>query len=226
MTLNKNAIMNLEGEGGVTVLKKVRFIIAFISLSICLCLMSTTYSRYVADATGNIETLFAKWQILVNTNDITSGSGSSISFTPVIEENEYTADNVIAPSSKGYFDIDIDPTNVDVSFNYTISLSIENENVPDLMITKYVIIPTSHNPEDPLEVIDLHDNFITNTLIYDKTTTDFQFEPFTIRVYFEWYEGAGELMADEDDTAIGHQAATEGVTFKLNADILFEQVFE
>ena len=30
-------------------------------------------------------------------------------------------------------------------------------------------------------------------------------------------------MADEDDTAIGHQAVTEGVTFKLNADILLNK---
>lgn len=206
-------------------LKKVRFILAFMSLSICLCLMSSTYSRYVADATGNIDVLFAKWQILVNSSDITSNSNSAITFAPIIEENEHVAANVIAPSSKGYFDIEIDPTNVEVSFKYSINLQIGNENIPDLMITKYAVIDDSYVEGDPLEVNNLIDNNITNTLTFDKNVESFAFKPFTIRLYFEWYEGEGELMNDEIDTEIGKLAATENTTFKINANLLFEQVF-
>ena len=117
--------------------KKIKILIAFGSLSICLCLMSSTYSRYIVDATGNVEALFAKWQILVNENDITNGLDSSIDFEPVIDENDYVASNVLAPSSTGYFDIDIDPSNVELSFKYTIDITIEDENIPDLIITKY-----------------------------------------------------------------------------------------
>lgn len=207
-------------------LKKVRYILVFISLSICLCLMSNTYSRYVADTTSNIEVLFAKWQILVNSTDITSNSNSSINFTPVIEDNEYVESNVIAPSSKGYFDIDIDPSNADVSFKYTINLAIANENMPDLMITKYSIVPSTYIEGDPLDVISLSNSLITNTLYFDKMTTSFQFEPFTIRVYFEWYEGENELMTDVEDTTVGNSAVTENTIFNMTANIAFEQVFE
>ena len=133
--INKVIIIIGKGYG---MLKKVRVILLFVSLSICLCLMSSTYSRYVADATGNIEVLFANWQILVSNTDITNNSNPTIAFMPIIEENDYVASNTMAPSSKGYFDIDIDPTNVDVSFKYSINLEIENENMPDLMITKYI----------------------------------------------------------------------------------------
>jgi hypothetical protein len=207
-------------------LRKARFILVLISLSICLCLMSSTYSRYVADTTGNIDALFAKWQILVSNTDITSNSNSTIAFMPTIEENANVKSNVIAPSSKGYFDIDIDPTNVDVSFKYTINLGIENENIPDLMIAKYAIIPETYVEGDTLEVINLNGAPITGTLSFDNSTNLFQFKPFTIRVFFEWYEGENELMGDEADTAVGNSAVTENTSFKMNANIRFEQVFE
>ena len=205
-------------------LKKVRLLLAFISLAISLSLMSTTYSRYVADATGNVELSFAKWQILVSDVDITSTTSSTISFEPVIEENEYVAANVMAPSSKGYFDINIDPTYVDVSFRYEIYLEIENDLVLDLIMTKYAFIPEGYIEGEPLDFIELEENIITNNMLYDKENPEFQFKPFTIRVYFEWYEGANELMDDESDTNIGRLAATEEATFSISANLAFEQI--
>jgi len=202
-------------------IRKVRFIMMFISLSVCLCLMSSTYSRYVADATGNIDLLFAKWQILVNDNDITDSTSSNVTFVPVMEENDNIAENAIAPSSKGYFDIAIDPRNTNVSFEYTITLGIEDENAPDIMITKYAILPDDYVEGDQLETTNLNGNIITNTLYYNK---DHVFNPFTIRVFFEWYEGDGEQMDNIADTALGYKAATEEL--KMTANITFEQVFK
>lgn len=201
--------------------KKLRVLILFISLSLSLCLMSNTYSRYIANTTGNFEALFAKWQILINDNDITNNNSSSITLNPVIEENEYVASNTVAPSSTGYFDIEIDPTNVDVSFNYSITLNFESENVPDLIITKYSIIDSNNNIG---KAVTLSNNVITNTLNYDNQIENFSFESFTIRVYFEWCEGVNEQMNDRDDTKIGNDA-TNGIndSFKVNASISFEQ---
>lgn len=203
--------------------KKLKILLVFMSLSLTLCLMSNTYSRYIADATSDLEVLFAKWQILVNSNDITDGTTSAIALVPVIEENNNVAINTIAPSSKGYFDINIDPTNVDLSFNYTINLAILNQNVPDLMITKYAIIDSTYVEGSQLETITLTNNTITGSLNYDKLTPNFKFTAFTIRVYFEWYEGVDEKMNDAADTAIGNSAATTGETFTINTKITFEQ---
>jgi hypothetical protein len=188
--------------------------------------MSSTYSRYVADTTGNIDVLFAKWQILVSDTDVTNGTSSSITFVPTIEANANVASNTIAPSSKGYFDIDINPANVDVSFTYSINLGIENQNMPDLMITKYAILPSTYIEGDPIEVTNLTNNLITGTLNFDNNTPSFQFESFTVRVYFEWYEGTGESMNDAADTTVGNTAATENTTFNMNANITFEQIIE
>ena len=207
--------------------KKIKIILLLISLSVCLGLMSSTYSRYVASTTSDINASFSKWQILVQNTDITYNNESSIILEPVIEENEHVATGTVAPSSKGYFDIDIDPTNVDVSFSYNISLEIEDGNmIPDLMITKYAIIPTDYIEGNDLEIFYLENNIITNTLLFNKNIDSFRFNSFTIRVYFEWYEGENEVMTDEDDTQIGTLAVTENASFKMNANINFEQIID
>lgn len=201
---------------------KFKILVVLVSLSLTLCFMSNTYSRYVANTTGNVEVQFAKWQILVNENDITTSSSSSIKLTPVVEQNQYVADNKVAPSSKGYFDIDIDPTNVEVSFDYSISLTIENTNIPDLMITKYSIVDSSYDEDkDELQINNIKDNTITGSLTYDNKTENFKFEPFTIRIYFEWYEGTDEVMDDLSDSEVGNDASNHSL--KLNANIKFEQ---
>lgn len=206
--------------------KRICFMLLLMSCSLCLCFMSSTYSRYVAGTTGNIDILFAKWQILINTQDITDGNNSTISITPTIESDENVKENTVAPTSKGYFDIDIDPTNVDVSFRYTVDLEIDNEEIPDLMITKYTILPNDYEEGDTIEYTTLQENTITNDLLYDNETQNFSFDPFTIRIYFEWYEGDDELMDDEADTEIGETAAEDELSFTINANISFEQIIE
>ena len=206
--------------------KRICFILLLMSCSLCLCFMSSTYSRYVAGTTGNIDILFAKWQILINTQDITDQNTSNISITPTIEQNENIKENTVAPTSKGYFDIDIDPTNVDVSFRYTIDLEIDNEDIPDLMITKYTILPNDYQEGDTIEYTTLQESTITDEIIYDNETENFNFEPFTIRIYFEWYEGENELMDDEADTEIGEASSNDELSFTINANISFEQIIE
>lgn len=202
---------------------KFKILLVFISLSITLSLMSNTYSRYVAGTDSDIQIEFAKWQILVNKTDITNKNSSSIVLKPIIEENEFIKKDTIAPSSKGYFDIDIDPTNVDVSFDYEINLEVLNENIPDLMITKYSILDNTYNEGDLLEINNIENSTIKGTLNYDNKTENFTFKPFTIRIYFEWFEGEGEKMDDTKDSEIANDAATNDTTLNIKANINFSQ---
>lgn len=211
--------------------KRICFVLLLMSCSLCLCFMSSTYSRYVAGTTGNIDILFAKWQILVNNEDITDANVSSITITPTIEEDENVKVDTIAPTSKGYFDIDVNPTNVDVSFRYTIDLDIDNEDIPDLMITKYAILPSDYEEGDTIEYTTLQEPTITDDLLYDNETDNFAFDSFTIRIYFEWYEGEDEVMDDEADTVFGIAAAEaaeneEELSFTITASMTFEQITE
>lgn len=203
--------------------KKFKILLLLISSSFTLGLMSNTYSRYVANTTGDVELVFAKWQILLNNEDITNGTTSTLDITPVIEENQNIEDNTIAPSSKGYFDVNIDPSNVGVSFNYKVELKVLNEDMPDLMITKYAILDKDYIDGDEITTTNIENNIINGTLDFDKETENYKFEPFTIRVYFEWYEGLDEQMNDEQDSKIGNDASINDTKLQIQATINFEQ---
>lgn len=204
---------------------KLKILLILVSLALTVSLMSDTYSRYVADTVGSLEVQFAKWKILVNDTDITNGNTSSIELTPVIEENSNVAANKFAPSSKGYFDIEIDPSNVEVSFDYEVTLELLNDNLPDLLISKYSILKSDFTENDSIVTNDIVDNKITGTLKYKNPSTSsdevFMFEPFTIRVYFEWFDGDTATMSDEDDTLIG--TSTDVTSLQIKANVKFEQ---
>ena len=189
-------------------------------LIILVSLMSNTFSKYVSSADGDLNVSFAKWQILVNNLDISDASNSEILFVPVIDSNNEVDENSVAPSSSGYFDIAIDPSNVALSFNYNISFSIENDDIPDLMISEYAILPVD---DSPIEKISLDNNIIEKDMIYDPENP---FKPFTIRLFFKWYEGENELMDDLADTEIGTVAAINDTKLKMKANISFKQIKE
>lgn len=206
---------------------RIKILGAFIPLCLLLCFMSNTYSRYVADTTGNLKIAFAQWQILVNNSDITNKTTSSVVLNPIINKNEYVESNKLAPSSSGYFDISIDPTNVDVAFNYEITLSVVNDNIPDLMISKYAILDKDYQEGNTITYNNIENNKITGSLDLDKIASgtdeiiESNFEPFIIRVFFEWYEGESEQMNDEEDTLIA--TSTDETELEISAEIKFEQ---
>lgn len=201
--------------------RKFKIILLILSLSLTLSYMSNTYSRYVADTTGNLEVLFAKWQILVNGQDIEKETTSSIQLTPVIDANENVAAGKLAPSSKGHFDIVINPENVDVSFEYAIKLAVLNENMPDLMITQYSILDNDYvEGQTTLDINNITNNEIAGSFDY---TQGQKYEPFTVRVYFEWYDGDDGQMDDEADTAVVTSLTNENDSLDIKAEIQFKQ---
>ena len=206
---------------------RIKVLGAFIPLCLLLCFMSNTYSRYVADTTGNLKIAFAQWQILVNNDDITNNTTSSVVLNPIINENEYVESNKLAPSSSGYFDISIDPTNVDVAFNYEITLKVLNENIPDLMISKYAILNKDYEEGNTITYNNIENNKIQGSLDLDKIASgtdeiiESNFEPFIIRVIFDWYEGESEQMNDKEDTLIA--TSTDDNQLEISAEIKFEQ---
>ncbi len=194
---------------------KFKILIVLSLMGFSLSIMSNTYSRYVANTTGDIAMAFSKWQILVNNFDIENSNSTSVDITPTILENENVANNKLAPTSKGYFDIEINPTAVQVSFNYKIKI-LKDNNMPDLIIDKYAIIVD--NNETDLIYNDILDNEISDSCIFEDKE-DFSFKPFTIRVFFEWYDGNDNLMNDTDDTNL----VNENESINIKANIQFEQ---
>lgn len=186
--------------------KRVKILIVFVALAFSLSIISTTYSRYVADANGDVALTFAKWQILINNEDITSGNVESIDITPTIVENDNVASGKLAPSSLGYYDIEIDVSNVETSFDMHITL--DNEDMADLRISGYSI--------NDGEEIEIEDGQIDESFDYDE-----DLETINIRIYFEWYDvdDSNSEMSNEDDTSFVNE--NEEITITTN--LSFEQ---
>lgn len=167
---------------------KIKFFIALISLVYCISLIQDTYAKYVSSASGNATMSIARWNILVNDTDIKNNSNFTNTITPVFEGNENIANNVIAPTSTGYFDIVLDGANADVSFNYTINLEIdETSAVSDLVIEKYTI------GSDPTEYT--YDGTISNNIILTDVNKTISY-----RFYVTWNDSETASMDNVGDT--------------------------
>ena len=167
---------------------KIKFFIALISLVYCISLIQDTYAKYVSSASGNATMSIARWNILVNDTDIKNNSNFTNTITPVFEGNENIANNVIAPTSTGYFDIVLDGANADVSFNYTINLEVdETSDVSDLVIEKYTI------GSDPTEYT--YDGTISNNIILTDVNKTISY-----RFYVTWNDSETASMDNVGDT--------------------------
>lgn len=203
---------------------KIRLLLFVLFLSLFLVAAKSTYARYATSTTGEANLNMAQWQISVNNQNITENYNTQLSFTPVIEENENVKSGAVAPGSTGYFDIQINPEKVDVSFSYNIMLQLpEDSVVSDLKITHYAIIPSGQD-DNSIQKIPYTGSSIENVLKYDNQTSNFKFSPFTVRVYFEWYDGQDNLMDDAADTEVSQKVNnSEDVDFNILASLSFKQ---
>ena len=95
----------------------------------------------------------------------------------------------------------------------------DNTEFTDLMISKYAILDNNYVEGDVINYNSINENKINGTLLYDNNTENFKFNKFTVRVFFEWYEGETEKMNDENDTNL----QSKFNSFNINANIHFSQ---
>ncbi len=168
---------------------KMKLIFAFLSLLLLINFVQDTYAKYNSDATGDAIVTISGWHITVNNQDIISNSFITNVITPTIILNPHVKSGTIAPLSAGYFDLVLDYTNVEVSFDYSFLSSISAlSSVTDLKVTGYsedggAVIPVS----GPLS--------ITGTVLLTNPV-----RTKTVRVYMTWDDSISETMNNAADT--------------------------
>ena len=191
-------------------MKKKLILLVVLSIILCLFFVQESLAKYItaADETANIS--IARWKILVNDEDIRDENTVNTVINPVFLGNDNIAENIIAPTSEGYFDLIIDAREADVSFKYKISMSVnQNSSVKDLAATKYVV-----NGGEPI-TMDINNQTIENTVLYGNNNSTIN-----IRVYIVWNDGDGSLMDNSADTL----ATTSGNSAMMNVSLNFTQV--
>lgn len=187
--------------------KKIILLLAFISLFVCIYEVATTYAKYFTQTTSSIGSNIKKWDIKVNGESIKNGYKLNNVITAYFENNKHTAKNQIAPDSEGYFLINLDYSNVDLSFQYEITIE-DNDLVNDINIYKLEV--------DGQEITTTN-NTISNTIdINDPNDTTKAKE---IKVYIKWNdnENSGATMNNEEDTkvAIDYKTVDFNIGIKL-----------
>ncbi len=191
-------------------MKKRLILLVVLSIILCLFFVQESLAKYItaADETANIS--IARWKILVNDEDIRDENTVNTVINPVFLGNDNIAENIIAPTSEGYFDLIIDAREADVSFKYKISMSVnQNSSVKDLVATKYVV-----NGGESI-TMDINNQTIENTVLYGNNNSTIN-----IRVYIVWNDGDGSLMDNSADTL----ATTSGNSAMMNVSLNFTQV--
>ena len=105
-------------------MKKVRRFIPIVIILLWLTIMyiSETGARYTSTASGSASQQVAKWVMVINDVDITSGT-TNFGIVPLtISDDSCVAPGKLAPGTTALASFDIDPTGVEVSFEYDIEL--------------------------------------------------------------------------------------------------------
>lgn len=173
--------------------KKIAIFLALMSLFYTVSLIQNTYAKYVTSATANTDITIAKWNILVNSQDVINNSNFSTTITPVFLGSEHIKEGVIAPTATGYFDITIDANETELSFNYDVNATPSaSSTVQDIKIDHYQINGVDY---------DLNGSISDNIYLSDESRTR------TIRFFVVWDDNnETQTMNNLSDT----QAAQNG----------------
>ena len=196
--------------------KKIYILLIGIIILLASIIIGNTVAKYVTSTSSNADINIARWQVLVNNEDVTSAATLNNVITPVFPGNNNIAEGVIAPSAEGYFDIIIDATNTDVSLRYEVTTSANEESiVQDLVLSGYSI-----DQGERQEIIeDENGNFkIQGDIRYNSQDKDIQ-----LRVYIKWNDDTenGATMSNADDTSTTQE---EESVAKVNVNLKFIQI--
>lgn len=185
--------------------KDLQFIVIFIVVLACsfTYLYQSSYAKYRKRVTAGVDLNIANWTIKINNEDVKNKKILTNKLVPEFEESEYTKANVLAPGSKGYCDIVIDSTNVDVNFQITLIAKIPTESaIKDLRVTDYIINPSETNT-NKVAYTELEE--IQIPVVHNTPQT-------SIRLFIEWDDNpTTQTMDNEADTNAAVDISSEAL---------------
>ena len=185
--------------------------VVLVVLIISFFVVQDTLAKYRKKVDENISLGLARWDIKLNNESIAGKESITSDVTPIFEESDYVAENVIAPGITGYYDIVIDATEVDVSFSYKLtSIVNEVEKYPDIVAYGYTI-----DPDNNEEISNYEETGIEGTIAHNTEETK-------IRVYIKWQDDEGNAMDNAEDTAL----AISKSSIEMHSTFNFTQIKE
>lgn len=201
--------------------KKLRIlqILCIISLLITIFSIQRTYARYYEKVDTTYQTHIKRWLMKVNNHIIQEESTLSEVMQPILIKDENMNDDVLIPGRTGYFEMLLDYSNVDLTFEYEFSIEqLNQQKLTDFEIYGY-------------EVIDGKSSTITETkeikgVINPETDLNSENKKIReIRVLFRWNDSKENNMNNKADTQFRGENSEQNQHTKLNykATLKFSQ---
>ena len=190
--------------------KRVLFVLACFWIIISFLLIRTTYAKYLTSVDASADVGIATWNVVINNQDIITSSNFSTNLSLEVPETAYHIEDYIVPGSIGYFDIVVDPQDVTIPFEYSITAEADILNdIDDIEVIGYSL----NGNNNVITYLNNENTEISNT-VYPTS------ESSSIRVYVQWIDDNTEALDDDDDTEI---ALDEGKAV-VRVNVLVEQV--
>ena len=189
--------------------KKFILLIILILILLLVFFLIQIFAKYLTSASGDTSMNIARWNILVNNISIKENTDITNTLSPVFPGNENIAPDIIAPTAEGYFDLNFDFKDADVSFEYEITTTVDpNSSVKDLVVTGYSV---DDNPKVELT---------NNSPIKDTILLTDNINSRKVRIYVKWNDGESASMDNAQDTV----ATTSGKPALLKVNVSFTQI--
>ena len=197
---------------------KVKLFILILIVIVLVLIIRATYSKYISESSADIERDIGQWIIKVNNTDITGvdeyGNPNVQEFTIdtfTWDDAEHIVEGKIAPSRGGSFEIIIDPTNTQVSFEYSLTiekpkLKLDESLVTDVTDDDIIMRITNMSEKNGKPVTFTSDNttfknVVKRTKLLSEIVSDVESVRLdTIKVDFEWQNNENN---NEKDSKIG-----------------------
>ena len=178
-------------------------LLCFISIVISIICIRNTYAKYYENVATNYDVNIKRWLIKINNQDIIDNSTVTNGISATFVENEYMNNNVLVPTAQYYVDIELDYTEVDLSFEIYDMNVLATGNVYE-ELENDELIEYTEILEDLriLKIVTVEENEETEILLPYTVEIGNENEDTTIslRIYFEWNDGIEENMNDDEDT--------------------------
>ena len=188
--------------------KKAFLLLVCVWFIITFTVIQTTYAKYVTNLDANANIAISYWNILVNDQNISDNPDISAVMTAVLPGSKYSKSDVLVPGSTGYFDLNINSSEVTVPFTLTVTTSI---NEASSLKTDFIV--TGYSLDNGTTINDLID---TNTFSIDVGS---DVDTTSIRIYTSWNDDG---LDSTEDTLLGIQ----GGTAILDVNLHFEQIIK
>lgn len=197
---------------------KVLFVI---SLLITMFFISTTYSKYYEEMNTNYDIDMMRWNIKLNEEEIQNITDLTKIMQPTFIENENIEENIIAPGRKGYFDIIIDYSQVDIPFKFELNIQQTGENkLTDFKVYGYSIVEKEES-----EIIESDK---ISHIINPNETKEGKEKKEELKIYFKWNDDEDNNMNNIQDTQFRGEENNEGknTILRYSVNLRFSQYLE